>query len=454
LLRGRIVRRWALAVAGRYALVALALAVVGAALAALGLIGRDLVVAVPLVLFVAALACRLLRPPSLGQVARLLDDRLGLFDVTATALELEDAGAATREGPAAPVFAEAAALLRAGVTDWRLRLRSGGRELAVGAALVVALVALVAVAGGSGGSRAPEAVAVATPGGGDRAATGPNSVSPPLSAPKAKRNRRGAAVPPGGRRPRGLYQYGFEGKGKLPHFGSNRTGLHYAHGAPKSSSSQGTFAAPAVGEANTAREQAEAEAAKAGATPNGGRREGSSEPSPSLQQLAASGTPPSGSVSPVANSSSGAGPPGSKAQGAATAPSNSPAGGQRAAAGANGRQGGGSPSGSAEAGHQRATLGGDERESEGGRTGAGALPLKAGFAAVHSGKAASGRGPRDAQGGGGPGRSAGIAGSAFEESEAGSLGYVPPDAGVAAGADRGLFARYLNALARIQGVHW
>ena len=59
-----------------------------------------------------------------------------------------------------------------------------------------------------------------------------------------------------------------------------------------------------------------------------------------------------------------------------------------------------------------------------------------------------------AQGAGGPGKSAGIGGTAFEEAEAGSLGYVPPDAGVAPTLDPGLFARYLNALAAIEGRHW
>jgi hypothetical protein len=456
LLRRRIGRRWALAAAGRYALAALAVAVVPAALAAFGPIGWIWAIVVPVALFVVALGLRLLRPPSLAQVARLLDDRLGLFDVTATALQVERSGEPVDEGPAAPVFAEAAALVRAGAGVWRPRSRLGGRELAAMGGLVVVLAVIVVVGTGSGGSGSTKVTASAAPGQAHRKGSGLTNVSPPLAPPKAKRpgSKRGASPNNEPRSPLGLYDPGFEGKRPLPRIESGRHSGLYTHGAAKSGGQPQAFAAQSPGEANEAREKAEEEANGAAKATSTGEREGGGGAPESLKSLTGGKAPPSGSVSPLPNANSGARPPSSGSSAAATAPSTSGAAGQRAAAGATGAQGGGSPAGGATAGHQRASLGGGEEGPEGGRTGSGALGLRAGFAAARGGKAATARGPHNAQGGGGPGRSAGIAGSAFEESTAGSLGYVPPDAGIAPGLDPGLFARYLNALGRIEGRRW
>ncbi len=455
LLRRRFVRRWALAVAGRYAIGALAVALVPALLAAFGAIGWAWAIVVPAALFIVALAARLARPPSTAEVARLLDDRLGLFDVTATALQVARAGGPVDEGPAAPVFAEAAALLRAGASTWRPRTRLGGRELAAAGGLVVALAAIVLIGSSGGGSGSTEVAASSLPPGlRHHAVGGPNSVSPPLVPPRAK--RKGAR---GGdqakRHPYGIYDYGFEGKKQIPHYDSKleRSGVHYAGGRPPGSRQpQSQFSAPGAAEGNEAREKAEAEAAKANAQPGvQGERETGGGPPPhqSLKSLTGGAVPPSGSVSPVPSGPSGSRPSSTES---ANAPSNSPSPGSRSAGSPSG-QGGGRPSGSQSAGTQRASLAGGEKGSEGGGT-KGELALKAGFAAVKSGKAATGRGPRNAQGAGGPGKSAGIGGSAFEEAEAGSLGYVPPDAGVAPTLDPGLFARYLNALAAIAGRSW
>jgi hypothetical protein len=460
-LRRRVLRRWALALAVRCAILALAVALVPALLAAFGAIGWIWAVVVPVALFLVAFVALLSRRPSSAEVARLLDDRLGLFDVTATALQFETAGEAVDEGPAAPVYAEAAALLRAGASDWRPRARLGSRELAAGGALIVAL-ALIAVIGGSGGSSSSSkatATAKLPPGLRHHPAGGPNSISPPLVPPRAKRHGESAKRKADAKRfhPYGIYDYGFEGKKKIPHYNSklDRTGVHYANGRPPGSQKpQQQFAAPGNGEGNEAREKAEEEAigghAKNQPKPKG---EQGAEPPPdqSLKSLTGGAVPPSGSVSPVPN-----GPNGGKPQGnpGAGSPSNSAAPGARSSSESPSSQNGGRPSGSKSAGTQRAGLGGGEQGTEGGREGGDELALKAGFAAVKSGKAASGKGPRNAQGGGGPGKSAGIGGAAFEEADAGSLGYVPPDAGVAPSADPGLFARYLNALAAIAGRHW
>lgn len=454
-LRRRVLRRWALGVAARYALLALAIALVPAALAALGQVAWAWALVVPLAVFLVALGLRLYRPPSLERVARLFDDRLGLFDVVATALQVERSGERTDAGPAALVLADASGVLRAGTDGWRVRARLGWRQLGAGGFLVAALAVLAVLGTGSSSPAGHAKVSALAPAGkaGHKGSRMTN-VSPPLVPPRAKR----AGAKKGGageehRSPLGLYDFGFEGKRPLPKVsGNGRSGL-YSRGAPKSGSGPRAFSAQSPGEGNEAREKAEEEAdAGSGAKePAAGEKGRGSEAPESLKSLTGGKAPAAGSVSPVPSKSPSAGAQAStKASGGAGAGGS---GGEHSPAGGAGSPRGGRPSGSATAGHGRAALAAGERGQEG-ATASGALPLRAGFAASRSGKAAGGRGPRNAQGGGGPGRSAGIAGSAFEESAAGSLGYVPPDAGVAAGLDPGLFSRYFRALSVIGGRRW
>jgi len=455
LLRRRVLRRWAAAVAGRYAIGALAVAVPAAALAAFGAIGWAWAAAVPAALFLVALTARLSRPPSTAAVARLLDDRLGLFDVTATALELERSGEPIDEGPAAPVFAEAAALLRAGAGTWRPRSRLGARELGAAVGLVAALALIVALGtAGAGGGGAGKVTAV--PGSGRARHKGHRmtNVSPPLAPPRAK--RKGAKGLPNqeARSPFGLYAFGYEGRRPLPKPAQGRQAGLYSRGSPSSRRGPETLSPGAPGERNEAREKAEAEAAHARekSTPGGGREGGTDNAPDTLKSLTGGQAPPSGSVSPLPNANAVGNP--ARQRASAGAPGGPAGSGRRAAAGAAGRQGGGSPAGGGTAGGQRAALARGEAGREGGRTGNGALGIKAGFAAGRGRKSATAQGPRNAEGGGGPGRAAGVGGPAFEEAQAGALGYVPPDAGVAAALDPGLFARYLSALARIEGRRW
>jgi hypothetical protein len=448
-LRRRILRRWALAAALRYALVALAVALVPAALAALGLIDWAWALGVAAGAFVVTLALRLSHPPSLERVARLVDDRLGLFDVTATALQVERSGEPTDAGPAALVVADADAALR-GATAWRARARLPRREIGGAAALVGALVILALIGNGPGSTDRARVTARANPAGARDQKTRMTNVSPPLVPAKAKRPRaKGDRSGDEHRSPLGLYDFGFEGKRPLPKVsGGGRAGLHSRGSQPTAGGPQ-SFAAQSPGEANEAREKAEEKAnGGTGANASTGEKKVGREAPESLKSLTGGKAPPTGSVRPV--------PSNGPATQASTKAAGGGAGGSKGArnpTGAAGSPRGGRPSGTANAGHGRAALAAGTHGREGGGT-SGALPLRAGFAAVHSGKAATGRGPRNAQGAGGPGRSAGIAGSAFEESAAGSLGYVPPDAGVAAGLDPGLFTRYLNALAEIGGRQW
>jgi uncharacterized membrane protein YgcG len=452
-LRHRVLRSWAIAVAARCALGALAVAVVPAALAAAGAIGWAWAVVVPVAFFFAALGVGLSRPPSAARVARLLDDRLGLFDVTATALQFERSGEAVDEGPAAPVFAEAAALLHAGASRWRVRPRIGARELAGGAGLALVLVALVIVGGaGAGAGTGGRPTALTGHGHVHRKPAG-NTASPPLVPPRVKRHRP-AEMPNGQekRNARGLYDFGNEGRRALPRIESGRAPGLYSHRSASSPQDQPqSFAPQGPGESTEAREKAEEEAA------TGAAKEGASSAEPkragggpeSLKSLTGGKAPPSGSVTPLPSSGANGG----SGKSTASAPGSAGSSGARPAAGTSGGQGGGGPSGGGSPGHQRASLGDRSEGAEGGRA-SGELSLKAGFAAARGGKAASGHGPRDAQGGGGPGRSAGIGGSAFEEGSSGALGYVPPDAAIAPGVDGGLYDRYLNALGRIGELGW
>jgi hypothetical protein len=449
-LRRRILRRWAVAAALRYALVALAVALVPAGLAALGLIDWAWALGVAAGVLVVAVAARLSRPPSLERVARLVDDRLGLFDVTATALQVERSGESTDAGPAALVVADAAAALR-GATAWRARARLPRGEIGAALALVGALVILALIDNGAGSTDRARVTARANPAGSRDQKTRMTNVSPPLVPAKAKRpGAKGDRSGDEHRSPLGLYDFGFEGKRPLPKVsGGGRAGLH-SRSSQRTAGGPQSFAAQSPGGANEAREKAEEKAnggTGANASSAGEKKQGSETPE-SLKSLTGGKAPPTGSVRPV--------PSNGPAQASTKVAGGAGAGGSKGArdpTGAAGSPRGGRPSGTANAGHGRAALAAGTQGREGGGT-SGALPLRAGFAAVHSGKAATGRGPRNAQGAGGPGRSAGIAGSAFEESAAGSLGYVPPDAGVAAGLDPGLFTRYLNALAEIGGRQW
>jgi uncharacterized membrane protein YgcG len=449
LLRRRVIRSWALAAAVRYAIVALAVAVVPAALAAFGAIDWIWALVVPAAVFIVLLCARLLRPPSTAQVARLLDERLGLFDVTATALEIERRGEPVDEGPAAPVFAEAAALLHAGAESWRPRPRLRRAHLSAGAGLL-ALLAAIVVAGTvsqSSGQGSGTTVAVARQAARERSRL--QNVSPPLAPPRAKRHRPGEGPLSGTehRSPLGLYAFGYEGRRPLPKIESTRHAGLYTRNPSHPGGQPGSFAAGAPTTSSAGREKAEEEAngTKAAAGEEK-QREGEGKAPESLKSLTGGRAPSTGSVSalPGANSASTVRPTSGAPHGSS---------GKSGSAGSNGPGGGGAPSTGGGAGHQRASIGRGE-EGRRSKSGAGELPLRAGFAAAHPGKPAGGHGPRNAQGGGGQGLSAGVAGGAFEEAGAGSLGYVPPDAGVAATLDPGLFARYLNALAQIAGRQW
>ena len=90
--RGIVARRRLVALMRRHGAVALGLATVLEALALLGAFPQWVVVAAPLAGFLISVTVFAFRGPSPFGLARLLDDKLGLNDRLATALEIEACG--------------------------------------------------------------------------------------------------------------------------------------------------------------------------------------------------------------------------------------------------------------------------------------------------------------------------------------------------------------------------
>jgi len=171
--RGIVARRRLVALARRHAAVALGLAAVLEALALLGAFPQWVVVAVPLATFLVAVTVLAFRGPSPFGLARLLDDKLGLNDRLATALEIEARGG--QENPLERrTVADAAGLLAAGREDWRASAARAGRDdWSVLGGVVLALAAVVAIGLATGGSPSRTPTQALGPNGGAGAAGAP-----------------------------------------------------------------------------------------------------------------------------------------------------------------------------------------------------------------------------------------------------------------------------------------
>jgi hypothetical protein len=150
--RGIVARRRLVALARRHAAVALGLAALLEVLALLDVLPQWAVVAVPVVYFVIAVVFFALQGPTPFELARLLDDKLGLNDRLATALEIE-----TRGGQESPLerrtVADAAGLLAAGRQDWHASAaRAGRHDWSVLGGVVLALAVVVAIGLVTGGT--------------------------------------------------------------------------------------------------------------------------------------------------------------------------------------------------------------------------------------------------------------------------------------------------------------
>lgn len=185
--RGVVARRRLVALLRRQGAIALGLAAVLEVLALVGLFPQWVVVAVPLAALLISVAWFAAHGPSPFGLARLLDDKLGLNDRLATALEIEARGGEESSLERRTV-ADAAALLRAGREDWRASAADAGREwwAPVGAVALLAIVIAVGAATGGSSSSGPTALGA----GGGGGAGGPNGLESEY-AKHAKHHKKG-----------------------------------------------------------------------------------------------------------------------------------------------------------------------------------------------------------------------------------------------------------------------
>jgi hypothetical protein len=172
--RGIVARRRLVALARRHAAVALALAAMLEVLALLDVFPQWVVVAVPLALFIVLVAAFASQGPSPFGLARLLDDKLGLNDRLATALEIEARGG--QESPLEQrTVADAAGLLAAGREDWHASAARAGRyDWSALGGVVLALAVVVAIGLATGASSSSTPTQAFGPQGGAGGAGGPN----------------------------------------------------------------------------------------------------------------------------------------------------------------------------------------------------------------------------------------------------------------------------------------
>jgi hypothetical protein len=186
---GVVARRRLIALLRRHGALALGLAAPLEIAALLGAFPQWVVVAVPLVALIASVTFFAARGPSPFELARLLDDKLGLNDRLATALEIEAHGGGTTPLERRTV-ADAAGLLQAGRGDWRASSAPAGREWWA-LALPLATLAVVIVIGAAtgGGSSSGPTEALGPRGAGKGAGATPNEYEKHAS----QRHHKGAA---------------------------------------------------------------------------------------------------------------------------------------------------------------------------------------------------------------------------------------------------------------------
>ena len=218
--RGIVARRRLAVLVRRNGALALGLAALLEIAAQLGAFPQWVVVAAPLAAFAVAVTAFTLRGPSPFELARLLDEKLGLNDRLATALEIEARGGAKTPLERRTV-ADAAALLAAGREDWRASAASGGREwwaLAAPAVAIAVVTGIGALTAGGSSSGPVEAL-------GPHGAGGERSAMESEYVKHAKKGAKGVAAAPTGKlrklharkdQPPSAQQAGKSGYQKIP----------------------------------------------------------------------------------------------------------------------------------------------------------------------------------------------------------------------------------------------
>lgn len=449
--RAALRRHRAIVVVRRQLIVTAALAVVLQALHASGLFGQAVVPAVALALLLAGIAVVLSRGQSLEDVAHVLDERLGLFDQLATALDIgrrPDAGSRPLERRA---LATSATLMSASLSGWRAAGRRGAREwgaLAAALAVLALLVLFAQPAGSNPGSAARPGTAGAagtTAGGGSHRAgahTGTHATSKTEArAPSLSHLRSNVNA---GRFP-SADPYGGASAGYHSPSGQSLT---YSQSAqPKSSVN--VPRAPGERSADVGVPPSTASHSSPGTSAGSSGKNFAGIGAASTQGAISPVTAPTQQPATTVQRATRA----NAAEPGTSSPSTSKSAAGQSSAASRSNAAGGTPSASPTAGHQRgsSTLGGaDTAHGQATHN----LQLQAGYAPIHSGKITrSGKPGSGEGGGGGPGRSSLVEGETSSSGE-GSFPYVPSEGGSVSGGDAVLLTNYLQSLSWLKGQSW
>jgi hypothetical protein len=438
--RARIRRRHAVVVLRRYAILGggLSLALEGLALA--GAI-PGLVVAAPFVAAAAAAAIALAPGLSLGRVAQLLDEQLGLFDRISTGLELQSDPRAEAGPLARRAISDAAGLTELTLQRWRASTVAARPEWLSLAVVVTTLAALVLLAPlpSAHSTRSKPTASAQAPGG-------------------APGERRASARTPAAGQPKPAAADTRTQHTQQPGTSISAAATHQQQGSTSAGhASTRSAAKPGSSRTGTGTRSAShsSSSADAGSKLGGATRTSSGQTTAqgAPGSLGGSGSRAVAGVSPVAipRQSTGASPssatkaPSGSGTDAAKAPiQSSSAGTAHAGAGRSaGTQSAGHALGSTALGNPK-TLSGQATH---------ALPLQAGYAPSASSKTSGGHGSSIPGGGGGEGRTPTTGASTGSDSPQ-SFSYVPFEGGALAEGDAGLLISYIHSLGFVEEQPW
>jgi hypothetical protein len=436
--RSRVRRKQAIVALRRYLLLGVGLSLVLEGLALAGAVA-ELVPAVPVVLALVAATLEATRRPSLEQIARLLDDRLGLFDRIGTGLELQSHPEIQGRPLARRAASDAAGLTELTLQRWRASTVGAKPEwlslIAVLASLaaLALLVPLPSSAPGGPARTASTGSASAAPGQARASVGGPaasRSKTGGTAAPTPQAQRSGHSLTPVGTQQRRAATVPSHTSARSP----AKAGGGHAH-AGAQSSSHGSGPTGAASKSGASARTAAGQASTRGA-----------------RGSAAGSTAKGAGISPVAIPRQSASTPTSKATKAPSSSRSSPTKASGGAASQGTRHASaGQPAGTPSAGHARGsttlaspkTLSGQATHD---------LPLQSGYAPSSSTKSTGAQGSSSSGGGGRGGRS--TSSSTSERSGSGSFAYVPYEGGAVAGGDAALLISYIYSLGFVEEQPW
>lgn len=446
--RGIVARRRLVALARRHAAVALGLAALLEVLALLDVLPQWVVVAVPLAYFVVAVVVFAVQGPTPFGLARLLDDKLGLNDRLATALEIE-----ARGGQESPLerrtVADAAGLLAAGREDWHASAARAGRyDWSVLGGVVLALAVVVAIAVATGGSSSSTTSQALGPNGGaGGAAGGPNAKQKKKKREEEKRKHEKHAAPTG-------KLHKIEGKRKQEISSVQSQNQGYQQIPQGKSSGRKGKAANAKASGEGAKNGSTVGKAKEGANAQGGKKGSSNNgKGPGTEASKEKEHPTVGFSVKGQKKHKGSGRKGSsEVSGAGTKKSNPNGQGDESTASSQAAPKSGTPTGAGKAGGEQGNnTQGHAAQIKG--TASQSVKIQPGYAPSRSTKGGKekNKAPGNEEGAGGKARTAQVTGATQVGNE---FSFVPAAGGAVPGASAGLQQNYLESLKWVARLPW